>query len=47
MPISKVIQSKIKKLKDEYDRLKRGKEPLLALIDESIHTEGKPKRWTR
>ncbi len=35
MPISKVIQSKIKKLKDEYDRLKRGKEPLLALIDES------------
>lgn len=35
MSIFRPVKEKIRRLKEDYDRLKKGKEPLLTLIDES------------
>ena len=35
MPITNPVKKRIQVLKQEYDKLKKGKESLLALIDEA------------
>ena len=39
MPISKLYQERIKSLKKEYERLRKGKESLLKLLDEAELSE--------